>query len=97
MARYGIYDTKDNCWLGDENGPKLFDDDALDERVAGTGVGAYGLARIAAQLAETQVFGTDMGCRYQAREFNEKNLRKKDTIETKMGPDKALARLEGGE
>ncbi len=79
---YGIYDTKDNCWLGDDTGPKTFED--------------YTLARIAAQMAEDQVFSNrGMGLRFQAKEYKVKNLRYKDSLDTKRTALEALNRLEG--
>ena len=78
---YAILDTADNCWLGDDSGPKTFDD--------------FMLARVAAQVWETQVYGTDLGARYKAVEYLPAALRLKDHVETKMNTLKALQRIEG--
>lgn len=86
--KYGIYDTQDHCWVGDSNGPKLFDTEQYKD--------AYTLARISAQMVETQVFGTDMAARYRARAFHESNLRLKDKKPVKMSAEKALRKLEAG-
>jgi hypothetical protein len=85
--KYGIYDTKDNCWLGDENGLKLFEEPI-------NGVGPETLAQISAQLAAEQV-GYPMG-RLQARLFEHGEMTLRDRIDTKMTPEEALIRLEGG-
>jgi len=77
---YGVFDTKDNVWLGDEFGPKRFDD--------------FAIARIAAQVAEMQAFGTDLLCRFQARPIPEADYSKRDDIPTRMGAEEALCRIE---
>src|SRR5271163_4588852 len=80
ITLYGVLDTKDNVWLGDEFGPKRFDD--------------FVLARIAAQVAEMQAFGTDLLCRFQARPIGGENWRKRDDMPTRMGAEEALCRIE---
>ena len=79
--RYGIYDTAANAWLGDDAGPKLFADLLT--------------ARIAAQVWETQVEGTDLGAKFQAREFHAQGLRKTGEHNTRMDALAALRRVEG--
>jgi hypothetical protein len=102
--KYGIYDTVDNCWIGNQDGPKLFDDATTEEKHPG--IQAKTMAQMAAQVIETQVFGTDLGHRYEGREFNEKNLRLRDSVDVKLsgidalkklGGIDALKKLEGGE
>jgi hypothetical protein len=85
IALYGVLDTKDNVWLGDEFGPKRFDD--------------FVVARIAAQVAEMQVFGTDLACRFEARPIPGDSYKKRDDMPTRMGAEEALNRVEnsGGE
>lgn len=78
---YGIYDTKDNVWLGNEKGPRVFED--------------FMLARVAAQLAEMQVFGSDLGCLYQAKEIKDGKFLLRDEVKTKMSSLEALKRIEG--
>jgi hypothetical protein len=29
MSKFGLYDTKDACWLGDDKGPLVYEDDLL--------------------------------------------------------------------
>lgn len=89
--RYGIYDTKDNCWMGDTKGPKIFDSVQFD------GVKlpeAKDAADIAAQMACAQL-GWPI-TRLRARIFDEGPLRHKDDLKTKMGSLKALERIETG-
>lgn len=82
MKTYGIYDTKDNCWLGDDKGPKVYTD--------------YTIARIAAQVVEDQVFGgLGMRLRYEAREFKNQVVRLKDSVGTKRTFLESLQRIEG--
>lgn len=78
---YGIYDTKDNIWLGNEKGPSVFTD--------------YTLARVAAQIAECQVYGTDLGCRYQVAEIKDGKFIYVDEVKTRMSSLEALKRIEG--
>lgn len=91
-VKYGIYDTQDCCWLGDENGPKLFDRDhelvkrGLPQRVA---------AQIAAQMTAVQVGYPQT--RLVAREFKPQELVHKDSVDTKMSAVEALRKLENGE
>ena len=79
--KYGILDTQDNTWLGDDGGPKLFD--------------KFWTARIAAQVWEMQCFGTDQGARFKAQEFEMGQLHKKDEIPIRMSGAKAIQRIEG--
>lgn len=81
-GRFGVYDTKDNCWLGDENGPKVFEN--------------YLVARVASQVYAMQSFGTDLVCRYKAMPIPEGINKKKDEVPTKMDTLQALTRLENG-
>lgn len=52
--RYGIIDTRDDLWIGNNDGPILFSTDEFGEN-------AFGLARISAQTIEYQTTGTDLG------------------------------------
>lgn len=91
FSKYGIYDTKDNCWIGDSSGPRLF---THEDSEKANGMPQYVMARIAAQMAEVQM-GYDLG-RLRAREFTERDLKLKDEVSTKMGPLEALDKLERG-
>jgi hypothetical protein len=88
---YGLYDTQDNCWLGDETGPKLYTRELVEKL---NGLPLHTAARIAAQMIEVQL-GYAPG-RLQPREFNGENLVLKDEVPTLMTAEEALTRLEGG-
>lgn len=81
--KYAVYDTVESCWLGDNSGPRLFDD--------------FTLARVAAQVWETQVYGTDLGAKYQARVYINGYYCKRDDVPTRMDAESALRRIEGEE
>ena len=92
-VKYGIYDTQDNCWLGDENGPRLYD---LELSKKMKGMPQQLAARIAAQMTEVQL-GYTPG-RLRAVEFkNQDSLVLKDSVDTKMTAVAALRKLENGE
>lgn len=79
---YGIFDKTDTCWIGNDEGPLTFT--------------SFLVARLAAQTLETQVFKTDLGCRYKAKEFVRQPLRLRDKVDSQMTPLDALRRIEGG-
>jgi hypothetical protein len=78
---YGVYDERDSCWIGDESGPKQFDN--------------FILARIAAQVYEDQIHGTDMGGRFVARELPQDAFRLKDQVAPRRSTLASLQRIEG--
>jgi hypothetical protein len=86
---YGLYDTQDDCWLGDDTGPKLYTHELVAKL---NGLPLHTAARIAAQMIEVQL-GYAPG-RLQPREFNEENLVLKDEVPTLMTAEEALTRLE---
>lgn len=81
VKKFGIYDTKDNCWLGDDSGPRTFED--------------FMLARVAAQIWEDQVTGTDLGGRFKAYEIPEGSWNLKDHVAVKRSTLQSLRRVEG--
>jgi hypothetical protein len=91
VESYGIYDTRDDVWLGDNNGPRVF---TREDSKKAKGLPHETLAKIAAQIAGVQL-GYSIG-RLQARVFNQGDLRLRDEVPTKMGPIEALIRLENG-
>lgn len=91
VESYGIYDTKDDVWLGDKNGPRVYTR-ADSEKAKGIPVEV--LAKIAAQMTGVQL-GYAMG-RLQARVYNTGDLRLRDEVPTKMSAVAALIRLENG-
>lgn len=88
--RFGIYDTKDNCWIGDDKGPKLFDPADFD----GDEAKAKILARVAAQVIDVRL--KQAPGRLQAREYDEKPKVFKDEIATHMTSLDALKKIEDG-
>ena len=93
---YGIYDTKENCWVGDESGPRLF---TRADSVKCNGMPQRIIAQIAAQMAEIQVgYSKDgMAGRLRAQEFHGQDLVHKDSVDTLMTPLEALTKLEGSD
>ena len=89
---YGMYDTQDNCWLGDDTGPKVF---TIEDSAKANGLPHRLLAQIAAQMVEVQL-GYTPG-RVEVREFNTPNLRLRDQVQTRMTPLEALIKLENGD
>src|SRR5271168_1531423 len=82
---YAIYDTQDNCWVGDETGPRMF---TREDSVKLNGMPQELAARIAAQ-----VWGVQLGYvpgRLRAVIFKEEDLRMKDEVPTKMSGLEAL-------
>jgi hypothetical protein len=79
---WGLYDTEDNCWMGDGHGPKLFKPE--DEL----------LAKVAAQLIDTQL--RQPPGRTRAKEYNEIADKLKDEKRFTLSALKALERLENG-
>lgn len=78
---WGLLDTQDNTWIGNDAGPVLHEEEWM--------------AKVAAQVADIQL-GQEPG-RTRAREFPaQRNLRLKETVDTKMGPLEALEGLEEG-
>ncbi len=80
---FAILDTTDSCWIGNDDGPLTYTD--------------LTIARIAAQVLETQVFGTDLGARYKAVEYQKPATHLRDHLDTKMDVQAALRRIEGAE
>jgi hypothetical protein len=78
--KYGVYDTKDNCWIGDSKGPKLFENENL--------------AMVAARIVDVQLRNTPGRCK--ALPFGEEPVFKKDELKTHMTAEAALQRLEDG-
>lgn len=78
--KWGLLDTKDNVWLGNGEGPNLYGEPIM--------------AKLAAQTA-SKMLGEDP-LRVKVALFEEKNLRKKDTIKAKMTGAQAIKRFEEG-
>jgi len=81
LGLWGVYDTKDNVWLGGEKGPKVFVNKAL--------------ARIAAQVYAMQIYGSELETRLEARELPHCEWTKRDDVKVKYDTETALRRCEG--
>ena len=83
IGRFGVYDTKDDCWLGDEKGPREFV--------------YFLLARIAAEVWSDQLGVNRMTRRFEARELpSNDDWSLKDTIDVKRSALESLTRIEEG-
>jgi hypothetical protein len=78
--QYGLYDIKDNVWLGDDAGPKIFTN--------------FMFARIAAEIVDVQL-GQNIG-RTKVREYDPAPKRLRDEKPLKMNAKEALTCLENG-
>lgn len=77
---WGLLDTQDNVWMGDDAGPKIYTE--------------YLLARVAAQMMDEQL-GQKPG-RTRALPYKGGATRLRDKVKTRMGALQALRNLEGG-
>lgn len=78
---YGLYDTQDDCWLGDDQGPLLYEEEDV--------------AKVSAQVLDVRL--KQAPGRTRAKPFAaEESLVKKDEKETFMEAEEAIARLEKG-
>jgi hypothetical protein len=78
--QWGIYDTQENIWYGDETGPKLFDDENV--------------AKVAAMVMDVRL--KQRPGRTRQREYREANPRLRDSVETRMTTEEALEHIEKG-
>ncbi len=79
--KWGIFDTQDSLWVGNDNGPLIYED--------------FLLARISAQVTEMAVLGIDTAMRFQAREIFDRVWQKRDDVALKHSPLEAIRRIEG--
>jgi hypothetical protein len=77
---WGLYDTKDGVWMGNDAGPKTFSDLIL--------------ARVAAQMIDMQL-GQESG-RTRAKEYKPGAKRLRDKVDTRMSSVEALRAIEVG-
>jgi hypothetical protein len=80
VNKWGILDTEDNVWIGNDAGPLLYDN--------------QGLAFVAARMSDVQLGYQPGRCR--AAEFIPQPVRLRDTVKAKCSPLKALEDLETG-
>lgn len=86
--KYGVIDREDGAWIGNSDGLILFD-------TAEFGEIAEGLAQVAAQTLETQVYGDDLSGYYRAAPYPDLPVRKKGDISILMDSLTALRQIEG--
>ena len=94
MARFGIWDTKDNCWLGNKEGPLLFDDDGTCPGGKVEPGNGELMAKLAARVIDVQAHQSPGRCR--ERLFAERSVVYKDDIPVHCSSEKALEDLEAG-
>lgn len=80
IGLWGLLDTQDNVWMGNDEGPKTYTE--------------YLLARVGAQMVDVQL-GQEPG-RTWAMPYKGGATRLRDRVKTKMGTLQALRDLEGG-
>lgn len=79
-TRFGIRDTRDNLWMGNDDGPHIYED--------------YFVAQVVAQMVE-EMAGYGMG-RCRAVPWDGGPARKRDDVKVLRDPLTALQRIEGG-
>lgn len=89
---WGIWDTKDNLWLGGDKGPNLFRDIEVDKSDVTLYATGKELARLAAQIASDMI-GTDP-LRVRPRLYTAKSVRLKDEIKARKTGEEAIKHLE---
>lgn len=78
--KWGVYDATERIWIGDDHGPKLYDEQWQ--------------AKVAARVFDAQLGNTPGQCR--EKEFIRQKLRLRDTVDIKMSALKAIKGLEDG-
>jgi hypothetical protein len=77
---YGVLDTVDGLWIGNEDGPVLYESEDL--------------AKVSARIVGVRLGHSPL--RYRARLWQPCEMTKRDTLPTKMDALKALTLLEEG-
>lgn len=95
MKRFGIYDTQDNLWMGDDKGPKLFcEGEQLENGHVVNAEEAELFARAAAVLVDVQL--RQQPGRTMAMPYEDGPLRLRDEKVPAMSTLEALERYERG-
>lgn len=79
-VQWGVFDTVENIWWGDDSGPKLFPTKIM--------------ARVSAQITDVQM-GYEP-CRTVAKRFRPQPVRLRDSVDPLMSSLKALRGIEEG-
>ena len=77
---WGLLDTKENCWMGNLEGPLLYDDEEL--------------AQVAARVVDVQL--KQPAGRTRARVYDQSATHLKDEKKVLRSPEEAIERLESG-
>lgn len=77
---YGLYDTKENCWLGNSEGPLQYEDEEI--------------AQAAARILDVRL--RNPAGRTRAMPFPDELLVKKDDVTPELSAEEAMRRLEEG-
>lgn len=89
MSKWGVYDTIENIWIGDEKGPILYDNDPERPMLTGEFMAKVSCSMVAIRLGHSPT-------RYRPKEWVEQPVRLKDSVDTKMSTLEALERYEKG-
>lgn len=92
--KYGLYDTKDHLWIGDNIGPKTFDSESLVDGEPLGELKAKVLARVAAEIADIRL-GWRRG-RIQVRELDCPSPKEHDELPLSDTTLNVLRKLERG-
>ena len=83
---WGVYDTQDDCWVGNASGPLLY-----TGTLEGPVIDGEYLARAAATIVNERM---NCGSRFRAKLFCGGPMRLKDEIEFKRSAEDAVKRIE---
>ncbi len=89
--QWGVFDTVDNCWLGDDKGPKLFSDEHPTTQQLN---GARTCAKICAQITAVRLDYNP--ARLQPRLYTSPATKLRDEVKTKVSAAGALKAIEDG-
>jgi len=81
MDKWGLFDAKENIWLGTKEGPLLYDNEELGQ--------------IAARIVDVQL--KQPAGRTRSVLYNHTGTHLRDEVELKLSAEEALRRLEAGE
>jgi hypothetical protein len=82
---WGVYDTKDDCWIGNDRGPLLYT--GTEEPP----VSGQLMAMAAATIANDRMM---FSCRFRARLFTGGPMRQRDEIEFRRSAEESVRRIE---
>lgn len=80
LAGYGVYDTEDNCWMGDQTGPLAYEEEEM--------------AKIAARILASRMRWP--ASRLKAMPMDPEANVKRDDVVPQISAEEAMRRLEEG-